>query len=318
MSKTQPIGMKRWPGLMAALALAGCVESQAPITIVENAPIPTTLPETAPVDTPASAEARAYYAEVQQGLLAQGLMRTDGGGPDTPVTQHMLVENFLRIALFDEYAHGMTGSVQQQTPSKLRRWIAPVRVAVRFGASVSADKRATDRARVGSYLQLLQELTGHPIGLNDANPNFFVYVVSEDERQALGPVMQAALPELTAADVSSITNLDRSTYCMVYAQSDGGSGVYSKAFAVIRSEHPDLLRLSCMHEEIAQALGLPNDSPLARPSIFNDDEEFALLTKQDEMMLKILYDPALRPGMTEAEARPIVETLASRLLGGES
>ena len=25
-------------------------------------------------------------------------------------------------------------------------------------------------------------------------------------------------------------------------------------------------------------MGLPNDSPDARPSIFNDDEEFALLT----------------------------------------
>ena len=55
-----------------------------------------------------------------------------------------------------------------------------------------------------------------------------------------------------------------------------------------------------------------------RPTIFNDDEEFALLTVQDEMMLKILYNPALRPGMTLQEARPIVERLASQLLGGES
>ena len=31
-------------------------------------------------------------------------------------------------------------------------------------------------------------------------------------------------------------------------------------------DDPDLLRLSCMHEEIAQGLGLANDSPLARPS----------------------------------------------------
>ena len=35
-------------------------------------------------------------------------------------------------------------------------------------------------------------------------------------------------------------------------------------------------------------------------------------------MLKILYNPALRPGMLLTEAQPIVETLASRLLGGES
>jgi hypothetical protein len=32
----------------------------------------------------------------------------------------------------------------------------------------------------------------------------------------------------------------------------------------------------------------------------------------------MLDDPALRPGMTEEEARPIITTLASRLTGGES
>jgi hypothetical protein len=88
--------------------------------------------------------------------------------------------------------------------------------------------------------------------------------------------------------------------------------------AVIPSEHPDLMRLACIHEELAQSLGLPNDSKAARPSIFNDDQEFALLTRQDELMLQILYSPALSPGMTGAEARPIVETLANNLFGGDS
>jgi hypothetical protein len=35
-------------------------------------------------------------------------------------------------------------------------------------------------------------------------------------------------------------------------------------------------------------------------------------------MLKILYNPALRPGMKLEEARPIVEMLASRIMGSES
>jgi hypothetical protein len=73
-----------------------------------------------------------------------------------------------------------------------------------------------------------------------------------------------------------------------------------------------------MHEEISQALGLPNDSPRARPSIFNDDEEFALLTDHDELLLRILYSRELRPGMLAYEARPIVESLARRLMGGDS
>jgi len=62
-------------------------------------------------------------------------------------------------------------------------------------------------------------------------------------------------------------------------------------------------------------MGLSNDSPDARPSIFNDDEEFALLTRHDELLLQILYDRRLRPGMTEAEAAPIVRRIAGELLG---
>jgi hypothetical protein len=33
-------------------------------------------------------------------------------------------------------------------------------------------------------------------------------------------------------------------------------------------------------------------------------------------MLRILYNPALRPGMTEAEAQPIINMLSAQLVGG--
>ncbi|MEO0831451.1 MAG: DUF2927 domain-containing protein, partial [Pseudomonadota bacterium] len=66
---------------------------------------------------------------------------------------------------------------------------------------------------------------------------------------------------------------------------------------------------------IAQGLGLANDSPVARPSIFNDDEEFALLTTHDEFLLRMLYDNRLKAGMTETEARPIAARIAAELVG---
>lgn len=247
-----------------------------------------------------------------------GLLRSDGGGPDTPFNERQLAENFIKIALFDEYTRGAGAPIQRQTESRLRRWDQPVRVGLRFGPSVSAAVRATDTARIRSYLARLSRITGHPISLSEASPNFMVHIVNEDERQQLGPQIQQALPGLTQGEISAITQMPLTTYCLVYALSDGDSGRYARAVSVIRAEHPDLLRLSCMHEEIAQGLGLANDSPRARPSIFNDDEEFALLTGQDELMLRMLYSPELRPGMTAAEARPIVERLAKRLVGGES
>ena len=69
---------------------------------------------------------------------------------------------------------------------------------------------------------------------------------------------------------------------------------------------------------MTQGLGLGNDSPQARPSIFNDDDEFALLTTHDEMLLKLLYDPKVTPGMDVDEVRPIVAARAAELMGGPS
>ena len=267
-------------------------------------------------ETPKSAAARAYYAQVQQSLLAQGLLRTDGGGPDTPFDDRILAENFIRIALYDEYSRSGGAFTRGETSSILRRWDVPIRFQVSFGASVPAERRATDRARISSYLKRLSSLTGHPISLVDQGGNFTLHIVSEDEREQLGPALRSEIPGLSPQDVADVTGMSPTTYCLVYALSDGDSGNYRRAVAVVRAEHPDLLRQSCFHEEIAQGLGLANDSPRARPSIFNDDEEFALLTRQDELLLRILYDPELRAGMREAEAAPIIRRIAKRLLGG--
>lgn len=296
----------------ACLLLAGCIGTPVP------APTPPPVAQVAPPEPTAKSQAAAaYYAQVQQVLLREGMLRTDAGS-EVSVSPDRLTENFLRIALYQEFTRGRGGITRAETASALTRWRDPVRVAVRFGASVPADKQATDRARIASYLARLSQVTGHPISLADTAPNFWVYIVSEDEREALGPELAGLRIGIAPDVIQAVTEMSPTTYCNVFAISGSESHLNRHAVAVIRAENPDLLRLSCFHEEIAQGLGLPNDSPRARPSIFNDDEEFALLTDQDEQMLRMLYSPELRPGMLASEARPIVESLARRLTGGES
>lgn len=298
---------------LVCLAIPAC-DLPGAVPVAQPAP---PAPPAVMAPTAKSLATSAYYTQIQQTLLGQGLLRTDSGS-DIPYTDRILAENFMRIALFDEYRRSASGFVREETESRLRRWEVPVRVGLRFGASVSAERQATDRARIASFVARLALVTRHPIIMDDAEPNFVIHIVSEDEREALGPKVRAMLPNLSPGDVAGITQMPRTTYCLVYALSEGNSGAYTRAFAVIRSEHPDLLRLSCVHEELTQGLGLPNDSPRARPSIFNDDEEFALLTDHDEQLLRILYSEDLRPGMSAAEARPIVFSLARRLTGSDS
>ncbi|MYG27585.1 MAG: DUF2927 domain-containing protein [Boseongicola sp. SB0677_bin_26] len=267
--------------------------------------------------SPTSRALQEHYGRVQQGYLARGLLRVDGGGPDATFTRRQLVDNFMRIAFFEEFTRVGNRIVSRQAESHLHRWEGPIRMQVHFGSSVSQEMRNRDRVFIARLARRLSALTGVPITLTSRRVNFHVFVVNEDERRAMGPVLRAIHSGIDASTVSKVLGIRRPTLCLVYATEGRAKGVYAKAVAVVRAEHPMLLRQSCYHEELAQGLGLPNDSPRVRPSIFNDDEEFAFLTVQDELLLRMLYDRRLRPGMMAAEGRPVVERIASELLGGE-
>lgn len=276
---------------------------------------PPTAPPTA---SPASSTSATYYRQVEANLLSQGLLREDIAPRDAPFGARQLTDNFVKIALYDEFGDAEGRLTSGERVSELRRWDAPVKMRVEFGASVDAATRAQDRAQISAFAGRLARVTGHSVKLNDRGANFTVLIVNEDERRALGPRLTALVPGISNGTIESISTLPPSALCVVYTFSEGRSPVYTRAIAVIRAEHPDRLKRTCIHEELAQGLGLANDSPKARPSIFNDDEEFSLLTRHDELLLKILYDPRLKPGMKEAAARPIVTTIATELLGGDS
>jgi hypothetical protein len=313
-----PIGrVREAAAVVVGLALAACGPMGPPVP----PPPAAVAPEPARPEQPGASEAvRAHFARQEATLLGRGLMRSDGGAADAPFGAATLARNFERIALYDEYVEDGGRLLARETPSRLRRWEGPVRLGVEFGAAVPPDQRARDLASLRSLIGRLSRITGHPISLVEDQrvANFRVLVLAEEERRGYGPQLSAMLPGIDALSLRTITGLPLSASCLVLAFARSGSSVYTQAVAVVRAELPDLTRLSCYHEELAQGLGLPNDYAGARPSIFNDVQEFALLTGHDEMLLRILYDRRLRPGMTPSEARPIVQAIATELMGGES
>lgn len=283
-----------------------------------DAPPPDAVPE-GYVQSPESAALARYYTNIEARLVADGLLRADGGLSDAPYTAEMLAANFERIALYDEYVLSGGRFLQRETPAMLRRWEAPVQLQAHFGASVDAQQQAADLSILTTYARRLSQASGHPVITVPAGGNFHVLYLDRDEQRAAGDLLRSLVPGIGPETIDEIENMPRSTFCAVFAFSEAGARpVYLTAVAVIRSEHPSLLRRSCVHEEVAQGLGLPNDSSRARPSIFNDNEEFALLTPHDEALLRILYDPRLTPGLTPDEARPIVRRITEELVGGSS
>lgn len=260
-----------------------------------------------------SAMLRQYLNQVQQAQLSQGLLRQDGGGIDTPFSADVLARNFEQIAFFNEYDGNFSG---RGGASPLRRWTAPVRMQVIFGAGVPPSQRKSDTETINAYARRLAQVTGHSVSTTGA-PNFVVIIASEDDRATALAQAAARVPGISAASLRALRDIRRDTYCAVAAYAAGPNpNTYTAAVAVIRAENPEILRLSCIHEELAQGMGLANDSPAARPSIFNDDDEFALLTTHDELLLKMLYDPRLSAGMSAKEAAPITRIISRELING--
>ena len=303
-------------GFLGLLTLAACTETVDTSPAINEPPQPriNDVPEPIIAQSADSLALATYYKRLQSDLLTQGLLRGDGGGPDTPFTSTILARNFVRIALFDEYVTDGDFLRPQATLSRLRRWEKPIRMSVEFGASVRQTQRDQDRASISAFAARLSRVSGLRISQTDIDPNYHVLILNENDRLGYGDRLREIVPGIAQSSLNAILNLPRNQLCIVVAFSDGDSPNYSKAVAVIRAEHPPLLRTSCIHEELAQGLGLANDSPQARPSIFNDDEEFGLLTTHDELLLKILYDPRLQGGMKPAEAAPIARQIAKELV----
>ena len=60
-------------------------------------------------------------------------------------------------------------------------------------------------------------------------------------------------------------------------------------------------------------LGISNDTQRPLPSIFHHGTVRSYLTGLDYLVLKMLYDPRVRPGMKAPALRPLLQRIAADL-----
>jgi hypothetical protein len=229
----------------------------------------------------------AYQAEMQE----RGFLRTDVDPDDVPYSNDRLAEHFRRIAFFT-YPND-----EMHVPKPLTRWKGPIRYAV-----LGTDE---DQALVDDFMGRIAELTGLAIGhVPEQEANFVILLLDERQRHAA----RLAFPDSESRDFFD-SFLSAVFDCGAIADWSDDEPEITRALIYLHGDLQGLYRRLCFHEEISQSFGLFNDDPTVRPSIFNDDDEFALLTTHDEYLLRILYDPRLRVGMTEEEAMPIVHRI---------
>lgn len=216
-----------------------------------------------------------------------------------------LHRNFLSIAMRAEAADNIDGAGD----IALAKWVTPIRYTL-----VSANP--TDRAQIASVIARLRRLTGldiAPASRRDI-PNLELWFVPRSERDAIVAGLIGA--KAIGPQVTRLVQRWRDTEyekCLGLMATDPSRGSILNSVILIKNELSRRIRNACIVEEIVQSLGLMNDDRAAKPSIFNDDQRYLDLTSHDEYLLRILYDPRIRPGMRRRQVAPLSHQIINEL-----
>ena len=255
-----------------------------------------------------------YYEMLEKRKLSFGLLRQDGGGDDTPFDSEAIITSFQQLAFYTEYNVSNNKLMPSASSVNLAKWKSDIIISSAFGSSLSSKKIEKDLANIIAVSDILSKATGIQINFSNQNPNMHIIVGNEAELPELINKISLNLSDFDPKIFPVISKLPKDIHCITLTalKSKLNPEIVS-SLVIIRNELPKLLRKACFHEEMAQSLGLSNDSHLARPSIFNDDDEFATLTEFDEILLKILYDERLETGMTLRNSSEILRTIANEI-----
>ena len=207
---------------------------------------------------------------------------------ELPVTEtrvDSLVRYFDVIVFGSEYG-------KKQAQKVIAKWDGTIRIAFHGRRVLPLHRRF-----VKNHLQTLADLTRLR----------FEILKSGEKEQSLDmdlffvPRAQMGKIPIPGVDPRLIDKLAASGGCYFLSWPNSESRIV-KAVIVVNSERDKFGINHCLLEEIAQSLGLPNDSDLMRPSLFSDRDQLTEPSRTDKILLKALYHPRMKAGLTRTEA----------------
>lgn len=248
------------------------------------------------------------YMRLTEDLLSRGHLRVDPAPKDAPFDAVGLARSFRDVTFNYEFHFDGDRIVNERIEKPLKRWRGVIRYKLTGDAHTPADA-----AEIQALTKTIGKLTGLRFVRSEGAHDMMISIASPEGRnqisQDLGERKMHVYKE--RYDIWRRTPGWMCGATLSAATKDTARLVYAHVF--IGSEVTGLLRKACLQEEIVQSLGLTNDSDDARPSIFNDDQEFAVMTDHDAMLLRVLYDPRLSAGMAADQAMPIVRDILQEL-----
>ena len=189
---------------------------------------------------------------------------------------------------------------REMTVKMVRKWVAPIRIYL----DVRVADAAYYRRLTQGIVDQLAAASGHDIRIVDDRAAANV-VSTFDRMDGLLGAVEALYPG--DAWIREIVNTNLCTGR--FFSNDRGEIFRADIFIPTDRASSVGMLPACVIEETTQILGLPNDSDQVLFSIFNDNSGFMDLTTQDLMLIRLLYDPRLEPGMGRTEALATVRRI---------
>ena len=203
-------------------------------------------------------------------------------------------DSFVTIALGREYG---------QATSHLNKWADPIHFTI---TDFTGDDELHQRM-VKQHLEHLSHITGLSITPSSTTQHANLEIIFGAESE-----LETLLKEKLAVSSDNLrAKLLANGVC--YGRISLSREVISHAIVIVPVDRAraQAKLMSCVVEELTQVLGLANDSDNVFPSIFNDRSHDDFLSGLDYTLLKLLYHPSLKPGMTEKQVREQLKKLLS-------
>lgn len=208
-----------------------------------------------------------------------------------------LVDAFVELALKNTYS---------TRSNPVRKWTTPIRYVIvhRVG------EESLHAGLVQTHLRHLAHITGLSIepAQSQADANYLIVLTREEQ-------LDADTQQHAGADQDGRREaFFRDTMCLAsFRVEPKGSIVRAVAMIPVDRARGKGDLVGCVVEELTHMMGLSNDTEMPMPTIFHHGTVRSFLTGLDFLLLKMLYDPRIKPGMRETELRPLLHQIAMEL-----
>lgn len=239
-----------------------------------------------------------------------------------PVSADQKTDDLLRhfeSVVFGSEIEGVKGT------EYIQKWMSPIRVSMTAMEGKMLAKPGGKRelklsfvppdsayvALVRKHLTTLVRATGAKSEKSDkANGKPANFVIKFVPRLAMGQPFLA-----DDVDPAILSRLAQPGGCYFLTRSIS-TGALFRALIIVNNDLPPAEMDACLLEEMTQAMGLPNDSDIISPSIFNQNSTAQALSGSDLLLLKTLYDIRLPAGTSKVDAMRIGKDILIEHQGG--